>query len=191
MRLRSFLTFLAAAASTVFAGGVAAKDVLLPEDFAYAWPLTLGAADFHRVTLPAELYAAARAPDLADVRILDARGRPVPRFVHLPEPEDGKARALLNVPVFRVGANQRDADVIARVSVETQAANPTTTTSINVVANPSAAAASSAAHWIAVLDDHVEHVRALRIGWLPVSESFVGNLFIETSHDLETWRSTG
>lgn len=191
MTLRSFLTFLAATGSALLAGGAAAKDVLLPEDFAYAWPLTLGAGDFHRVMLPAEVYAAARGPELADVRILDARGRPVPRFVHVPEPEDGEARGLINVPVFLVGANQRDADVIARVSVETHAANPSATTSVNVVANPSAPAVSLPPHWIAMLDEPVEHVRALRLGWYPVSESFIGKLLIETSDDLEAWRTTG
>jgi hypothetical protein len=191
MRLRSLLAILLTVAGTVLSGGAAAKDVLAPEDFAYAWPLTLGSGDFHRVTVPAEVYAAARGPDLADVRILDARGRPVPQFVRVPEPEDGEARAALDVQVFPVGVNQRDADVVARVSVETQPANPSATTSVTVVNQASTLEASSPAHWIAVLDEPVEHVHAVRLGWVPLSKSFVGNLFIETSEDLESWRPVG
>jgi hypothetical protein len=189
MTFRTWLTVLAASASAAFAGGAAAKDVLLPEDFAYAWPLTLGGGDFHRVILPAEVYAVVRAPDLADVRVLDARGRPVPRFVHVPEPQDGEARRELSVPVFVVGVNQSDADVVARVSVETAAPGASATTSVRVITDGTGL--TGPGHWIAVLDEPVEHVRALRLGWHPLAESFVAHVLIETSDDLETWRTVG
>ena len=64
------------------------------ETYAQQWPLQLSRADAgaYRVPLDAAVYRAAYWPDLRDVRVLDAHGKPVASLLQPAQPAQEQVR---------------------------------------------------------------------------------------------------
>ncbi|MFO1319460.1 MAG: DUF3999 domain-containing protein [Burkholderiales bacterium] len=81
----------------------AAAEPPRPAEFAYTVPLifTPGSA-LYAARLPASIYARSVRPDLADVRVFNGAGEPVPHALRLPAPAPVTEPAGRSLPLFPV-----------------------------------------------------------------------------------------
>lgn len=154
--------------------------------FRSSGPLTLEGKDaLHRVALPFEAYRDARR-DLADVRIFDSRGEPVP-IAWAGEPQaERQAPASFDLPVFPV-TRMAPTGVGAGTEVTVRAADGTL-----VAVRSKGGVKSGAARPVAYLIDASAvkvPIGALVLEWKAGAGTQVVNVRVESSDDLKGWMS--
>lgn len=91
-----------------------------PAPYAKRWPLALSDAQAgaYRVVLDPEVYATTAWPDLRDVDVLDASGKPVAAALFGPEQPTALPARRIVVPWFPLPASPQDAEGPSRVSAQ-------------------------------------------------------------------------
>ncbi|MBA3930425.1 MAG: DUF3999 domain-containing protein [Xanthomonas sp.] len=91
-----------------------------PAPYAKRWPLVLSGeqAGAYRVVLDPEVYATTAWPDLRDVDVLDAHGKPVAAALFGPEQPTALPARRIVVPWFPLPASMQDAGTSSRVSAQ-------------------------------------------------------------------------
>jgi hypothetical protein len=91
-----------------------------PASYAKRWPLVLSGeqAGAYRVVLDREVYATTAWPDLRDVDVLDANGKPVAAALFGPEQPTALPARRIVVPWFALPATPQDAGTSSRVSAQ-------------------------------------------------------------------------
>ncbi|HJS35416.1 MAG TPA: DUF3999 family protein, partial [Pseudoxanthomonas sp.] len=91
-----------------------------PAPYAKRWPLVLSAeqAGAYRVVLDRDVYTTTAWPDLRDVDVLDAHGKPVAAALFGPEQPTALPARRIVVPWFPLPAQQSDAAAPSRVSAQ-------------------------------------------------------------------------
>lgn len=157
-----------------------------PREFDSRAPVSLqGSGALHRVPLPFEAYRDAR-PDLADVRVLDARGKPVP-FAWAGEPPAPEPQPEpIALPIFPVAGLAKTPALPAEVTV--RAADGTL-----VEVRPSKGEARAAPPSAFLLDASQlkRRIAALVLDWDAAPGTQIVTVRVESSDDLRGWRSMG
>lgn len=183
-----------------FAGGIAlawaaAVAAAAAPEFAAQAPVQLHSGDgLHRLVLPLAVLQRSQRQDLADVRVLDAGGSPVPMAWAEPPPAQTSTR-LVAVPRFAwpaaAAATGRDAPVKVRVDaqgavVQVETAPPSRPGSLTV-----------ATQWLLDLSPvhrergAGERLLALQVNWRTPAEGSTVHAALEASDDLQQWRPAG
>ena len=155
------------------------------------------AAPLVRLALPVEAYARSRRPRLADLRIVDAAGEPVP-FALLPpradeigSTESSRSAALYALPP-RPSAGGDWASPL-EVQVQGDRIRVTRRGSPPLPAAGSGAVRPPPGGWLFDLGERAPDApapQALRVGW-PEPAEFSAGYSLQTSPDLRRWRAAG
>lgn len=91
-----------------------------PAPYAKRWPLVLSAeqAGAYRVVLDRDVYTTTAWPDLRDIDVLDAHGKPVAAALFGPEQPTALPARRIVVPWFPLPAQAQDAAAPSRVSAQ-------------------------------------------------------------------------
>ncbi|WP_430625121.1 DUF3999 family protein, partial [Ralstonia pseudosolanacearum] len=134
-------------------------------------------APYYAVTLGAEVYAHSRDAGLADLRILNGDGEPVPFSIDRPRDAAPQVRTLQTVRWFAAPAEEDGKPGTAGVVLGTDGVLRAT--------GPLPAQASARA-WLLDLSPLRDTVTAVVVG-LPAAE-FQGEVSVQASDDLQHWR---
>jgi hypothetical protein len=177
--MKSLLPVLAMAAA-----GLAAAQERLSEQ-PYAAPLTVDApASHYRFTLPAAAYRGAARRDLADIRIFNAAGEPVP-YAFAPRESAAAAAALRPLSLFPLYGDEEKSLDATTLRVERTSSG----TIVRVAVG--AAPASGKRRLLGYLVDASEVKAtkdALVFAW-SAPGGFSGEARVEASEDLKEWRT--
>jgi hypothetical protein len=150
--------------------------------------VTTGSDALHRLTLPFEAYRDAR-PDMADLRMLNARAEPLPIAFAGDARETREALAPVSLPLFPVsaavpGRTDGDLDVLVR-------SNPNGTI-VSVKRRESrekSVKASAPGAWLIDASQLKRPIRALVISWDVGPGTEIVKVNVEASEDLRSWRT--
>lgn len=156
-------------------------------EFRSTAPITLTGGDsLHRVALPFEAYRDAR-PDLADVRIINAAGEPVP-IALAGEPESTKeSPPAIDLPVFPVTRVAAATTQVAGAEIAVRASDGTL-----VAVKPRGPLKTTTPRPAAYVLDASQlkpAVRALVLDWKTGPGTQIVTVRVEASDDLKTWSS--
>ena len=165
------------------ASSVAAAAEVHPEDFAYGMPIeTEGAGTAYRFTLPVEVFMKVVHEDLRDVRVFNARGEVVPYELRPAAPQATTRPLGPSLPLFPLHGDARASLDGVRITIHSQGAAVDLRT----------ASPTSDPHVITgyIIDarEIAEPLSGLQLHWGNGAPEFSGNVRIETSDDLGSWR---
>jgi hypothetical protein len=173
-----------AAPSSRLAAAGAAVD-LTPDDFAYRMQVQgNGKAAAYRLTLPVEVYKIAH-PDLADIRVFNGSGEPVPFAIEFPEQNTEAAGAARTLPVFALQDDSVAALEALRVTIESGSH------AINVNTSGQSAPKDRIRAYLVdarSTDDSKTPLSALELQWPEDAADFAGRITVEASDNLSDWR---
>lgn len=155
-----------------------------PNDFAYGLELRVrGGGAIHRLSLPPEIYRGVARTDLGDLRVFNADGRPVPHMVRRPPaPETGgPARSVPFFPLYETAGNGEG----LMLQITTDAKGAVVRTS----PRPSGGPETRVAAYLIDLGEDDRAFSALRLDWSGGGESFVSEVSLSASADLNRWRT--
>lgn len=154
-----------------------------PSDFASGLPLTLDRSQpFHRIELPLAVYTQAR-PDLADVRVFNGAGEPLPYALHTARPPAVQP-TLTAVPYFPV----RGDDVARAGSLDVKIQQSADGRIIALQSTGDAAGSRPITSYLLDLSALRRPVQALRLDWPAQPEGYGASARLEASDDLKTWQ---
>jgi len=177
---------------------------LKPQDFAYAVPLQFEGQDaLYQATLPLSVYQNTVRSDLGDLRVFNAQGEVVPHMLRQPERSSTSQPVLGRLAYFPLqGAADAGLDQLS-VSIKRNIAGTLIDISSNaktvdigrnaktddIGSTAKAAASSRLAGYLLDASALKQSVQALELEWTSGRENFVGKLHIESSDDLQHWRT--
>lgn len=174
------------AASVAVRAETPAPPTPMPEDFAYALPISLqGPGPLYEFTLPTEVYQALTRADAGDLRVFNARGEMVPQALRASPPAVAATTTPVELPLFPVYIREgQDTDDLS-VQVQRNARGA-------VVSVRSAGAAGGARRLSAYVLDVTAlraPLQALELHWAaPGPDGFVAEAEVAESTDLHSWR---
>lgn len=178
---RVFHAMAAAALCVTLAAPAAAQ--LAPDDFARGADIrSVEGASILRITLPRDVYDTVTRPDLADLRVFNAAGEPVPHTLRQPPPPSAGETDFVDVPSFPFYSRASDGGATTHVRVGRDGA-------VLEVTNDRSAGQVLTAYLVDVsaVDDPVA---ALSLDWqAPPDASFLARVRVEASDDLDRWRT--
>lgn len=158
-----------------------------PQDFRYAMPLTpSGAEGLQRVELPVEVHRGAQRADLADLRIFNGRGEPLP-FAFATEPALSPPPSSTTVlPLFPIRGDSTTAP--SGVDLRVKQRSDGTLVELRTTA-PGRSRSGSVVAWIADATRVQDPIRSLRFSWAAPPGGIVTRMRIEAGDDLASWRT--
>ncbi len=183
------------------AGGAAVQDI----PAAYAWALPVTVADdngVHAMRMPAAVYLHAQSAGLADIRLFDRRGLPVPYALRQPPTDtytDARALPLRIFPLYRQDGAPTSATVQGDFKLELRTDSDGRLLSVTS-GGPSTSAqpvSRGAALETLILDLGVAAratpptVTALRFTPPAGKPGYTAQVWLEASDDMRTWRPLG
>src|SRR5450631_980824 len=178
---------IAAVAMLLFASTAGAAEK--PKDFAFGIPLTVDAdSAFYRAALPAAFYTGSGRADQGDLRVFNGDGAAVP-YARLESPvavrEKKPATALA---IFPLRVDQDGGD-LSGLSVTIQR-TATGNTSVSLVTKEGAPIVGQrVAGFLVDASDVREPVSAIILAWTPKPGGMNTRVRVETSDDLNQWRT--
>lgn len=167
---------------SLFATTTVAADA--PSDFASGLPLTLDRSQpFHRVELPLAVYTQAR-PDLADVRVFNGAGEPLPYALHTARPPAVQP-TLTAVPYFPVRGD--DAARAGSLDVKIQQSADGRIIALKS-AGTTATGTQPITSYLLDLSALRQPIQALRLDWPAPPGGYGASARLEASADLKTWQ---
>lgn len=156
---------------------MAAASLLCAPAWAERFALTgTPGAAYYAVTLNEEVYAHAHEASLADLRILNGDGEPVPFTIDIPRDPAPQARTLQDVHWFTTPVDDAQQPITAGVVLGADGVLRATGT---------APAQASARAWLVDLSQLRDTVTALVVG-LPTAE-YQSGVTVQASDDLQHW----
>jgi hypothetical protein len=171
-----------ALAMGTLAGFASAAD-LSPADFAFAMPVATSAdASAYRVALPVDVYRDTVRPDLADIRVFNARGEAVPYALSRPSPRAARGPGTA-LPLFALHDDSPAAADAVRVTIDSANA------AVNLQTRGSVSVAGGVKQYILDGRPLSVPVAALQFTWPDDAADFTGRLRIDASDDFAVWRT--
>jgi hypothetical protein len=163
---------------------LAVAAAIAPSDFAYVWPLaTPGDEGAWQVELTPDVHRVLVDPDLRDVAVFDATGRPVPAAPYEPlPPPPVERRVSLPVFAFPRPAGEAAWDVRLRVARGPDRALRELATAV-VAADPRARASD----YVLDASRAAGPIETLALAWTPRPGEPAARFAVEGSEDLEHW----
>lgn len=185
----------AAGALALILCAACSADPGAPEFTAQA-PVQLHTNDgLHRIVLPLAVLQRSRHPDLADVRVVDAHGTPVPMAWGAPPPARASTRTVA-LPRFAWPATAAAAGAEAPVKVRVDAQGAVVRIETHARSRPPSGAVAE--RWLLDLSRSPhresaspERLTALLVDWQPPAEGATVRATLEASDDLQQWRDAG
>jgi hypothetical protein len=174
----------AAVASVATTSGAAEK----PKDFAFGIPLTVEAESaFYRAALPAAFYAGSARADQGDLRVFngDAAAVPYARLDSPAAPREKKSSAEL--PIFPLRIDEQSGDLSGLSLSVTQSAGKTSVSLTTKEGQP-VPAQRLAGYLVDATAVH-EPISAIKLAWKLKSGGMNTRIRVETSDDLNQWRT--
>jgi hypothetical protein len=158
-----------------------------PADFAWQLPLAVsGNNGVVQFRLPVEVYARAQHPQMADLRVFDPAGQPVPFALHRPQPAAVPAIREQVVEQFPVHAGAADAD--GAIALNVRASRDGSLLAIEARSEPRSAAAPLTALIVDLGAPHDgETLEQLQFVLPEGSTDYRAVLRLEQSDDLKLW----
>ncbi|PPJ43270.1 MULTISPECIES: DUF3999 family protein [unclassified Pseudoxanthomonas] len=152
--------------------------------YAKRWPLALSAerAGAYRVELDRSVYATTAWPDLRDVNVLDAQGKPVSAALFGPEQPTALPARRIVVPWFPLPTPAPGAGEPSSVSAQFGEHGRI----VRIEASGGTPAADTGRAFLVDLSGIRDNPEALEITWDP-GEPREARFRVEGSHDLQTW----
>lgn len=159
-------------------------------DYARQWPLTLGQAEAgaYRVVLDPAVYLSAHDPQMRDLEVFDAQGRPVATAVLSPGQPLAQAPRTLALPWFPLPAHDGSSggnDI--RLIAERDDDGRIRRVEAGIGARP--ATTGMAGQWLVDASGIREPVRALLLEWQRPTQPLQAGYRVEGSDDLRSWRT--
>jgi hypothetical protein len=174
----------AAVASVATASDAAEK----PKDFAFGIPLTVEAESaFYRAALPAAFYAGSARADQGDLRVFNGDDAAVP-YARLDSPaatREKKSTAVL--PIFPLRVDEQSGDLSGLSLSITQSAGKTSVSLTTKEGQP-VPAQRLAGYLVDATAVH-EPISAITLAWKLESGGMNTRIRVETSDDLNQWRT--
>jgi hypothetical protein len=173
-------------------GVAAASDDPIPmERFARGRELRIvEEAGLQTVLLDADVYAGSVEPGLADLRIYNADGEPVPHATRTLEPPEETERDRVPLPLFRLFPSEKTADGVATgegFHIDADVSGEGARIRIQAPAPSDAATTADASGILLDTDDVMEPVRGLDFTLAEDEDDLVVHLRVEASDDLSHW----
>ncbi len=156
-----------------------------PAPYVKRWPLVLSGeqAGAYRVVLDPEVYATTAWPDLRDVDVLDAHGKPVAAALFGPEQPTALPARRIVVPWFPLPASMQDAGTSSRVSAQFGENGRI----VRIEADTgTATAADPARAFLVDLSGIRDRAEALEFTW-DTGTPREARYRVDGSHDLQAW----
>lgn len=155
-----------------------------PAPYAKRWPLVLSAeqAGAYRVVLDREIYTTTAWPDLRDIDVLDAQGKPVAAALFGPEQPMALPARRIVVPWFPLPAQQSDAAGPSRVSAQFGENGRI----VRIEADGGTAASGPARAFLVDLSGIRDNAEALEFTW-DTGTPRESRYRVEGSSDLQQW----
>ncbi len=176
--------FLLTALALMAASPVASAQSKPEGAYAKRWPLALSAerAGAYRVELDRSVYATTAWPDLRDVNVLDAQGKPVAAALFGPEQPTALPARRIVVPWFPLPTPAPGAGEPSSVSAQFGEHGRI----VRIEASGGTPAADTGRAFLVDLSGIRDNPEALEITWDP-GEPREARFRVEGSHDLQTW----
>jgi hypothetical protein len=177
MRVRCAILSLAALA------GVTPALAITPQDFAYGIRVeATQKSPAYRVKLPLDVYQGVVSPNLADLRVFNAKNEVVPYEVRRQKSSASEPGPTSRLPMFPLQGDARAALDALRVTIQSGG------TSLNLNA-PNAEQAQSTVHaYLIDARGFNAPMSAIEIEWPNEAPDFAGMVDVEASDDLAAWR---
>ncbi len=165
------------------------QTVEAPESISsYSRAATLTTANnegINRIELPLTIYQGVTRNDLADIRVFDSKGLPVPHALVAAEPPRKEQRAPVSPPRFPlfIEANGNDSSDL-KIEVRADGALVKIESNKNKAVKPKEVNA-----YVFDLINISEPITALNLDFQAAPEGFVGKARIEASDDFKQWRT--
>jgi hypothetical protein len=174
----------AAVASVATTSGAAEK----PKDFAFGIPLTVEAdSAFYRAALPAAFYAGSARADQGDLRVFNGDDAVVP-YARLDAPAATRERKTATVlPMFPLRVDEQSGDLSGLSLSVTRSAGKTSVSLTTKEGQP--VPAQRLAGYLVDATDAREPISAIVLAWAPKSGGMNTRIRVETSDDLDLWRT--
>jgi len=183
-RLAIMRTLILAAAAVAVAAGAAEK----PKDFAFGIPLTVDTESaFYRAALPAAFYAGSGRADQGDLRVFNGDGAPVP-YARLAAPVAVREKkSTTSLAFFPLRVDEQGGDLSGlSVTINRNLGN----TSVNLTTKEGQPVpAQRLAGYLVDAADTREPISAVVLAWTPKAGGMNTRIRIETSDDLNQWRT--
>lgn len=154
-------------------------------DYASQWPLQLPAAQegAYRLSLDGSVYEQTRSPQLDDLDVLDATGKPVPSMLSAPAASGGSELQRHSLPWFPLPTQQQVRDVAAISEIAADGSlRRVQWSAAEVDANAPPAA------YLIDASGLPQSVQALQLQW-QVDSPLEREVRLEASDDLRQWRA--
>ena len=160
--------------------------IVTPQDFAYAVPLQFDGQDaVYQATLPLSVYKNTVRSDLGDLRVFNAQGEIVPHMLLQPERSSISKPARQKLVYFPLeGQDNADLDQLS-IRIKRNAAG----TLIDIGSHAKQTSTSKLSGYLLDTSAIKQSIQALELDWDASKKNFVGTLNIESSDDLQQWRS--
>jgi hypothetical protein len=183
-------TVIALALASAFATGPAlAETPLKPENFAYRGNIeTGGTGPFYKLTLPLPVYQGAAGGGLADLRVFNGQGEPVPYALLLSEAQSVTSQTESAAPFFPLPASAKGAQGTGDISVSVKQTADGSLVSVHSQAAGKPEAGGGAAG--VVIDASAlkgRNIRSLRLVTGASAAPF-NSFSVESSQDLQHWQ---
>ena len=174
----------AAVASVATTSGAAEK----PKDFAFGIPLTVEAdSAFYRAALPEAFYAGSARADQGDLRVFNGDGAAVP-YARLDSPAATRERKPAAVlPIFPLFVDEQRGDLSGLSLTINQSAGKTSVSLTTKEGQP-VPAQRLAGYLVDATAVH-EPISAIKLAWQLKSGGMNARIRVETSDDLNQWRT--
>lgn len=173
-----------AVASVATTSGAAEK----PKDFAFGIPLTVEAdSAFYRAALPAAFYAGSARADQGDLRVFNGDDAVVP-YARLDAPAATRERKTAAVlPMFPLRVDEQSGDLSGLSLSVTRSAGKTSVSLTTKEGQP--VPAQRLAGYLVDATDAREPISAIVLAWASKSGGMNTRIRVETSDDLDLWRT--
>jgi hypothetical protein len=166
-----------------------AADVPALGEYAYGFRIQLQESqsqpqDFNSIEVPLILYQSVSDPGLRDLGVYDAAGQPVPRVLQPRKQLPAKPEVTTILRTFALpGGDTTSAEDIKLLLRRSDGAT-------NVELNTTSGG-DTQQRYLVDTQDLEQPLKALEFAWNRVSETFVANVSIEGSQDLDDWVTIG
>jgi len=166
-----------------------AAEVPAMGEYAYGFPIRLeqtqaSPSDFNSIEIPLILYQSIADPGLRDVGVYDASGQPVPRVLAPRKPQPAKPEVATTLRTFALPSGDTATAEDIRLLLRT------TDGATNVELNTSSGV-DARQRYLLDTQDLQQPLTALEFAWTLATETFVANVSVEGSQDLDNWTTVG
>ena len=164
--------------------GALAETAAAPGDFAYGIPIaTTGSAAAYRVAIPVDVYAKATHEDLRDIRIFNAAGEVVPYEIQQAPARAAQLAEGPSLTLFALWADARPTLNGLQLTIQSNG------TAVNLQAGSPPAQTRTIDRYLLDARQVAAPLYALQLKWPDDAADFTGNMRVEASDDLQSWRT--